>query len=126
MLNKRGIEESNSMYAQGGISAVVLAEDTYQHHIEDTLVAGAGLCDKEAVEVLVYEGPHEIEKLISLGVPFDRDTCGDLVVSREGAHHVNRIVHCGGDATGLYLTTTLADEACKHENITIMNIRDGF
>jgi len=121
VLNKRGLEESNSMYAQGGIAAVVLKEDTLGQHIEDTLIAGAGLCDEEAVKVLVYEGPHEIKKLIGLGVPFDRDACGDMVISREGAHRVNRIVHCGGDATGLYLTTTLVNDACKRENITILN-----
>lgn len=121
VLNKRGLEESNSMYAQGGVAAVVLKEDTYEQHVEDTLVAGAGLCDLDAVRVLVHEGPHEIQKLIDMGVPFDRDPCGDMVVSREGAHHVNRIVHCGGDATGLYLTTTMANDACKRKNITILN-----
>lgn len=121
VLNKRGLDESNSMYAQGGIAAVVLKEDTFEHHIQDTIIAGAGLCDEEAVRVLVYEGPNVIEKLISLGVPFDLDSCGDIVVSREGAHRVNRIVHCGGDATGLYLTKTLADQAKKRENITILN-----
>jgi len=121
VLNKRGLEESNSMYAQGGIASVVLEEDTFQHHIEDTLIAGAGLCDEEAVKVLVYEGPHEIKKLIDMGVPFDRDACGDIIVSREGAHRVNRIIHCGGDATGLHLTTTLAENVCRHSNITMMN-----
>ncbi len=121
VLNKRGLDESNSMYAQGGIAAVVLKEDTFEHHILDTMIAGAGLCDEEAVKVLVHEGPSEIEKLVSLGVPFDLDACGDIVASREGAHRVNRIVHCGGDATGLYLTTTLANTASKRENITILN-----
>jgi L-aspartate oxidase len=121
VLNKRGLEESNSMYAQGGIAAVVLKEDTYEHHVEDTLIAGAGLCDEDAVRVLVHEGPAEIKKLIDMGVPFDRDACGDIVVSREGAHRVNRIVHCGGDATGLHLTTTLAQEVCRRENITVLN-----
>lgn len=61
VLNKRGMEESNSMYAQGGIASVVLEEDTIENHVEDTLVAGAGLCDEEAVRVLVSEGPGEIQ-----------------------------------------------------------------
>ncbi|MEI6100467.1 MAG: L-aspartate oxidase [Eubacteriales bacterium] len=121
LLNKRGLEESNSMYAQGGIASVVLEGDSAQSHIEDTLIAGAGLCDEHAVRVLVEEGPAEIQKLISLGVPFDRDESGEITVSREGAHTFNRIIHCGGDATGLHLTTTLATAAAQRKNISIMN-----
>lgn len=121
LLNKRGLEESNSMYAQGGIASVVLEGDTAQSHVEDTLIAGAGLCDEHAVRVLVEEGPREIKKLIDLGVPFDRDANGKITVSREGAHTFNRIIHCGGDATGLHLTTTLAAQAALRGNISIMN-----
>lgn len=121
VLNKRGMEESNSMYAQGGIASVVLEEDTIENHVEDTLVAGAGLCDEEAVRVLVSEGPGEIQKLIRLGVPFDRDDSGNIIVSREGAHRYNRIIHCGGDATGLHLTITLSLNVSQRKNITVMN-----
>ncbi len=121
LLNKRGLEESNSMYAQGGIASVVLEGDSTLSHIEDTLIAGAGLCDEQAVRVLVEEGPREIQKTLELGVPFDRDAGGNIVVSREGAHTFNRIIHCGGDATGLHLTTTLAAQASKRENINILN-----
>jgi L-aspartate oxidase len=121
ILNKRGMEESNSMYAQGGIASVVLEEDTIQNHVEDTLIAGAGLCDEEAVRVLVGEGPEEVKKLVRLGVPFDRDESGNIIVSREGAHRYNRIIHCGGDATGLHLTITLALNISQRKNITVMN-----
>lgn len=121
VLNKRGMEESNSMYAQGGIASVVLEEDTIENHVEDTLIAGAGLCDEESVRVLVGEGPEEIQKLILMGVPFDRDDNGNIIVSREGAHRYNRIIHCGGDATGLHLTKTLAQSVSQRKNITVMN-----
>lgn len=119
LLNKRGSEESNSMYAQGGIASVILDGDTTQKHVEDTLIAGAGLCDEHAVRVLVQEGPAEIQKLIALGVPFDRDEKGCIAVSREGAHSFDRIIHCGGDATGLHITKTLAEKTAQRKNITV-------
>lgn len=86
VLNKSDIKHSNSMYAQGGIAAVIepnpLYDDPKQHY-EDTLTAGAGLCDKKAVKVLVEEAWENIEKLIELGVPFDRKD-GDILLTREG------------------------------------------
>lgn len=124
VLNKAGIENSSSMYAQGGIAAVLdinkIMDDTRQH-LEDTLVAGAGLCDEKAVSVLVQEGQSNIEQLISIGVPFDRRQNGELLMTREGGHRKNRVLHCGGDATGLAITNQLYAVALKRENITILD-----
>jgi L-aspartate oxidase len=121
VLNKLGAEESNSMYAQGGIASVRLKNDSWNSHFDDTLVAGAGICDKNAVEVLVKEGMEDIQKLINFGVPFDRDADNNISVSMEGAHSFNRILHCGGDATGLHITKTLIDTVSKRQNITFLN-----
>ncbi|MFZ5973824.1 MAG: L-aspartate oxidase [Bacillota bacterium] len=119
LINKAGREESNSIYAQGGIAAVIQNTDNTQDHFKDTLFSGAGLCNEEAVRVLVQEGPADIEKLIQLGVPFDTDPDGNIQVTREGAHSHNRILHCGGDATGYHLTKTLMAAASSRKNITI-------
>ena len=97
VVTKANIDESNSYLAQGGIAAVMTADDNYHNHVEDTLVAGAGLCNREAVEVLCEEGPSDIRKLIEMQVPFDVNEDGDLQITREGGHHHRRIVHCGGD-----------------------------
>ena len=121
VINKSGEEICNSVYAQGGVAAVTQKEDTWQSHFEDTLTAGAGECDEKAVEVLVKEGPSDIAKLIELGVPFDRDESGDLAITTEGAHKCKRILHCGGDATGLHITETLVARVKERENTTIYN-----
>lgn len=118
VLNKLGADESNSIYAQGGIASVVQSSDSWQNHLSDTLVAGAGLCDEQAVTVLVQEGPNDIQKLIEFGVPFDRDENNNISISTEGAHSVNRILHCGGDATGYHLTKTLQNQVKDRKNIT--------
>lgn len=121
MLNKDGLNRSSSFYAQGGIAAVTQDYDSHELHVRDTLTAGAGLCDREAVEVLVRRGSGEIDRLLALGVPFDRDGEGRLVLTREGAHSVNRILHCCGDATGKHMTSTLIRVAQMRKNITILN-----
>lgn len=124
VLNKAGIENSSSMYAQGGIAAVLdinKVMDDAQQHLEDTLVAGAGLCDEKAVSILVQEGQSNIQQLLSLGVPFDRRQNGDLLMTREGGHRKNRILHCGGDATGLAITKQLYAVALERKNITILD-----
>lgn len=123
VLNKAGIENSSSMYAQGGIAAVLnfnkVMDDTKQH-FEDTLIAGAGLCDENAVSVLVSEAQANIEHLITLGVPFDRKN-GDLLLTQEGGHRKRRILHCGGDATGVGITKQLYSVALSRKNITILD-----
>lgn len=120
VLSKESIEISNSYLAQGGIAAAILPDDQTILHVEDTLVAGAGLCDREAVEVLCAEGPDDIRHLVELHVPFDLNAYGDLSVGREGGHHKNRIVHAGGDATGRETVKTLAAIAHQRPNITFM------
>ena len=80
-----------------GIAAVMTADDNYVNHIDDTLKAGAGLCNVDAVKVLVEEGPENIRTLIDMQIPFDVNSEGDLQITREGGHRMRRIVHCGGD-----------------------------
>lgn len=120
VLSKESIETSNSYLAQGGIAAAILPDDQAVLHVEDTLVAGAGLCDREAVEVLCAEGPDDIRELVELQVPFDLNAYGDLSVGREGGHHKSRIVHAGGDATGRETVKTLAAIAHQRDNITFL------
>jgi len=123
VLNKIGAQNSNSMYAQGGIATVIEPyrnNDNPKKHFEDTLVAGAGLCDEAAVKVLVEEAWDNIEQLINLGVPFDKNA-GELLLTREGGHSENRILHSGGDATGFHLTQSLYEIALKRPNIKILD-----
>jgi L-aspartate oxidase len=122
VLNKAGMTVSNSWYAQGGIAAAVGADDSPELHLRDTLEAGAGMCREDSVRVLVTQGPAEIEALIQMGVPFDTNDEGRLHTTREGAHCRNRIVHCGGDATGLGVTRRLAEIAAGRPNIHIRNM----
>lgn len=117
VITKANIDESNSYLAQGGIAAVLTDDDTYISHIEDTLKAGAGLCDPEAVKVLVEEGPENIKTLIEMKIPFDVNSEGELHITREGGHRVRRIVHCGGDATGKETTKQLGRLAFSKENL---------
>ncbi len=122
VLNKAGKQHSNSMYAQGGIATVISdnrQQDDPEQHLADTLTAGAGLCDEKAVRILVGEAWSNIQQLIRLQVPFDTNADGNLLLTREGGHHKNRILHCGGDATGLYMTRSLLAAAAKRENIKI-------
>ena len=119
IVTKDDSKHSNSYYAQGGIAAVMSKDDSYQLHIEDTLEAGAGLCDREAVEVLVSDGPDNIRALVEMNVPFDVNAEGELMITREGGHRQRRIVHCGGDATGRQTTRRLAQIAMERKNITL-------
>jgi L-aspartate oxidase len=100
VVTKVNIDDGSTRWAQGGIAAVLDPLDTPAAHLADTLVAGVGLCDSDAVRVLVTEGPDRVRELISFGAEFDRNPDGSLMLTREGGHHANRIVHAGGDATG--------------------------
>ena len=100
VVTKVNIDDGSTRWAQGGIAAVLDPLDTPAAHAADTLVAGVGLCDPAAVEVLVSEGPARVRELIRWGAEFDRHPDGSLMLTREGGHHANRIVHAGGDATG--------------------------
>jgi L-aspartate oxidase len=107
LVTKEAVEECNTRYAQGGIAAAIGEHDSPALHIEDTLVAGAGLSDPAAVQVLCEEGPARVRELIQLGVPFDTHN-GAIALTREAAHSERRILHAGGDATGAAIETTLA------------------
>ncbi len=100
VVTKVNIDDGSTRWAQGGIAAVLDPLDTPAAHAEDTLVAGVGLSDPAAVDVLVREGPTRVRELMRWGAEFDRYPDGRLMLTREGGHHANRIVHAGGDATG--------------------------
>ena len=100
VVTKVNIDEGSTRWAQGGIAAVLDPLDSPAAHAADTEIAGAGLCDPAAVEVLVREGPERLRDLIRMGAEFDRNPDGTLMLTREGGHRADRIVHAGGDATG--------------------------
>jgi L-aspartate oxidase len=118
LLTKGSIEESNTRWAQGGIAAAIGEDDSPELHLEDTLRAGAGLVDEAAARVLVENGPEAISDLVRLGVPFDTEG-GEIVLGREGAHTVNRVVHAGGDSTGAHIELSLSQLA-RMSRITIL------
>ncbi len=117
LIAKRGIEEGNTLYAQGGISAVLDESDSIESHIADTLDAGAGLCDEETVRTVVEEGPEAIRWLQRTGVEFTNENAA-LHLTREGGHSHRRVVHAA-DATGRALEFTLVDQARARPNIDI-------
>ncbi|AQT86830.1 succinate dehydrogenase flavoprotein subunit SdhA [Paenibacillus larvae subsp. larvae] len=110
LITKKSLLDSNTRYAQGGIAAVVSSEDSPEYHLQDTLFAGAGLCSREAVDILVNEGPEGIQELIRLGTQFDEEN-GELSLTREGAHSQRRILHAHGDATGAEIIRALSEKA---------------
>ncbi|GAA2497863.1 L-aspartate oxidase [Terrabacter carboxydivorans] len=107
LVTKTVLDEGSTAWAQGGIAAVMSPEDSPAEHIHDTLVAGVGLCDVDAVEALVREGTDAVWDLIALGAEFDRGDTGGLSLTREGGHHRDRILHAGGDATGREISRAL-------------------
>ncbi|HVT41957.1 MAG TPA: L-aspartate oxidase, partial [Acidimicrobiales bacterium] len=110
VLTKGVLSQSATRWAQGGVAAVLGGdEDSTDLHLADTLDAGAGLCDEEAVRILVDEGPGRVEELIALGVEFDREATGSLSLAREGGHSAPRVVHAGGAATGAEVERALVD-----------------
>lgn len=119
LITKKSDYESNTNYAQGGIASVFSEDDSPEEHIEDTLRAGAGLCDRESVRVLVQEGPNLVQELLNLGVPFDKDDSGKLNLTREGGHSKKRIVHAQ-DKTGKEIERTLLSFVKSLKNIEIL------
>src|SRR4030065_1473443 len=107
LLTKGSIEDCNTRHAQGGIAAPIGKNDSPELHFQDTMKAGDGLCDPEAVRILVTEAPDRIADLIKFGVPFDTID-GEIALTREAAHSVPRIIHAGGDATGEHIEITLS------------------
>ncbi len=118
IVTKKQSVESNTNWAQGGIAAVTDPGDSVESHIEDTLDAGAGLCDPEVVRIVVTEGPERLQELIDLGADFSRDPGGELHLGREGGHSANRIVHAA-DATGAEVERSLLAAIRKHPNIEV-------
>ncbi len=120
LVSKRELDESASSWAQGGIAAVINQHDSVEAHIEDTLVAGAGLCDKEITRKVTENAREAVEWLIHLGVEFDREHDSEAYhLTREGGHSQRRILHVA-DATGNAVQETLVQKVRKHPNITIL------
>lgn len=112
------LEDSNSYFAQGGMAAVTHPSDTPEEHYQDTMIAGAGLCDSDAVKVLTNEAPERVDEMIHHGMQFDTIN-GELARGLEGGHHHHRILHAGGDATGKKVTQFMIGEIKKEPNIQI-------
>lgn len=119
VVTKDALQQSNSAYAQGGIAGVIDPEDRFEDHIDDTLIAGAGLCDSDVVEMVVREAPERIGELIEWGTHFDELTSGGLMLGREGGHSHHRIVHALGDATGQEVMRAVITWTRRQQNITI-------
>ncbi len=117
VIAKDTLRESSSEYAQGGIAVALSDDDEVELHEQDTIAAGDGLCDREAVHTLVEEGPAAIQQLIDWGAEFDRDG-GKLAFTREGAHSRRRILHAHGDSTGREIARTLYRKAASLPAIT--------
>ncbi len=107
VVTKNQLRDGSTRWAQGGVATANGPGDDPAHHLEDTLIAGAGLCDPDAVRVLVEEGPAAVAGLLASGAAFDRTADGALSYTLEGGHSWPRIVHAGGDATGLEIQRTL-------------------
>jgi L-aspartate oxidase len=116
---KRAPEEANTLYAQGGISTVLGDDDSFESHVHDTLVAGAGLCRESIVRICVEEGPGAIDRLVAWGVRFDRDLSGRFNLGREGGHTHRRILHAG-DITGREIERALHAACQAHPNVTVL------
>ncbi|GEA88117.1 L-aspartate oxidase [Cellulomonas cellasea] len=107
LVTKGVLASGSTLWAQGGIAAALDPGDSPSAHLTDTLVAGAGVCDPRAVEVLVTEGPARVRELVAGGAVFDRAADGEIALTREGGHHADRIAHAGGDATGAEISRAL-------------------
>lgn len=116
LITKSELDTSNSYYAQGGIAGAIGEDDSPGLHFDDTLIAGRGLCEKEAVEILVNEGRNRILEMIDMGMQFDKVN-GKLVLGLEGGHSKRRILHAGGDATGKELTCFMLKKVLEQKSI---------
>ena len=121
VLTKTVSDETNTKYAQGGIAGVWdMDTDSYEKHIDDTMVAGDYLSDKHIVEIVVKEGPQRIKEIIEWGAQFDKEADGDYALGKEGGHSENRILH-HKDVTGREMERALLNEAATLSNIKIIN-----
>ena len=120
LVTKVHVDDGSTRWAQGGVAAALDPADSPEEHLQDTLVAGVGLCDEDAVRVLCTEGPPRLHELIALGAAFDLDPSGALQLTREGGHSRNRIVHAGGDATGAEVSRALVAAVKAHPAIRLV------
>lgn len=120
IVTKSNEDESNTKYAQGGIAAVWHNGDSIEKHIQDTLIAGAGLNDEESVRIVVSEGTERVKELIQLGTNFDKTAQGEYDLAKEGGHSEHRILHYK-DITGYEIERALVAQVRKHKNITILD-----
>jgi L-aspartate oxidase len=120
IVTKKRPDDTNTNWAQGGVAAVLAKDDTFERHIEDTLVAGDGLCDRDVVEMCVMDGPAQVKRLLDIGVRLDKGPDGELDLGREGAHSRHRVVHWE-DVTGREIQRALIAAVAKHSNITILD-----
>jgi L-aspartate oxidase len=118
VITKDSLQQSTSSYAQGGIAGVMSPEDRFEDHIEDTLAAGAGLCDRDVVDMVVREAPGQIADLVQWGTHFDFEG-GQLALTREGGHRHRRVVHALGDATGHEVMRAIIERTRELPNLTI-------
>ena len=119
IVTKGELAECNTNYAQGGICSVTYQPDTFEKHIEDTRVCGAGKCNREAVEIVVREAPEAIRSLIEWGTRFDKNEAGEFDLHREGGHSEHRILH-HADLTGAEIERALIESVKAHPNITVL------
>ncbi len=119
-LSKTAFEETNTAYAQGGVAAVLDAEDSPQSHLADTLAVGGGIADAELAKSILERGPEAVAWLEALGASFDRDAAGSYLLGREGGHSRSRVVHANGDATGIEIQRVLSAALMAHTQITCM------
>ena len=123
VITKANTDETNTKYAQGGIAVVNdLERGSFRKHIDDTLIAGDGLCNQHIVDLVVKEGPERVNEIIDWGTQFDRDSDGDYKRGREGGHSEHRILHYK-DVTGFEIERALVEEAKKYPNIQIFEAR---
>jgi L-aspartate oxidase len=120
VVTKVRVDDGSTRWAQGGIAAVLDPADTPEAHARDTEVAGVGLCEPDAVHALVTEGPGRLQQLIGWGAAFDRDGTGRLLLTREGGHSADRIVHAGGDATGSEVQRALHAAVLADPGVTLV------
>jgi L-aspartate oxidase len=126
VVTKARLDDGSTRWAQGGIAAALGEGDSPAQHLDDTLVAGAGLCDEEAVRTLVTEGPAAVRRLITTGARFDTDTgTGEIELTREGGHHRRRIAHAGGDATGAEISRALV-EAVRDGRTSVRTVENAL
>ena len=120
ILTKAQADETNTKYAQGGVAAVMNEEtDSFEKHIEYTLIAGDGLCNEKVVEIVVKEGVDSIQELIDWGTRFDKESDGDYKLGKEGGHSEFRILH-HKDVTGREMERAVLEEIEAHPNITLI------